>query len=263
MDPSVKLANTITQPKFAYSTMVPAVPEHDVPWNESYLDPKNRVKDLGTPEKPSWQVHGVDPDGARFFVIRDFAIFKGSRQIQIHIPDLADHPYAVRIGLQSAQSVVAQGEAVCKLDFTRILVQGLHRWSANIPGFEQMYLDLPFGSCIVIEELHVDIYTWRIQVVPQYDTERSWVSIERQCQLWHFDEEKWPKCLDVDQICRHRQSHEAISLVSVVDEPLSTLFIFKSVLHEPNYLYHELKLLLTMGSHENIMIPPPYVVKKR
>ena len=56
--------------------------------------------------------------------------------------------------------------------------------------------------------------------------------------------------------------HENISTVHVVGESDETIFVFKALMEDTQYMYHELRLLLSIDSHPNIIERPYRLVLK-
>lgn len=57
-------------------------------------------------------------------------------------------------------------------------------------------------------------------------------------------------------------AHENISIVRIAGQPKGPSFIFKALMEDTHYMYHELRLLLSMESHPNIIAKPPALIVK-
>lgn len=57
-------------------------------------------------------------------------------------------------------------------------------------------------------------------------------------------------------------AHENISIVRIAGQPDGPSFVFKALMEDTHYMYHELRLLLSMESHPNIIARPPALVVK-
>jgi serine/threonine protein kinase len=144
------------------------------------------------------------------------------------------------------------------------VLRTLEYWSSNL-GFEALYKKLPFGSRIVFANMEKDIRQIQVQVVPTHDLERQYLSLDS--LLWKWGDVQpliLPPTLDLSQLKFIRQMHDSTSLVEIQTGAKSgEQVVFKTISDSPRYLYHELKLLLTMESHQSICSHPLQLVTKR
>jgi len=124
-------------------------------------------------------------------------------------------------------------------------------------------MNMPFGSRIVLEKITVDMNCLDIHIIPNYDIEQQWVSVNNLQEMWSLPLHLWPEVLDFERLELVEQPHEAISLVRVSGKHSTKIFVFKSVLRDIPYFYHELKILLTLKPHPNIISRPLYIVTKK
>ena len=52
-----------------------------------------------------------------------------------------------------------------QLGIAKHIVEVLGHWSSSLPDFEKQYLDLPFSSYIVVEDIIADIKKTRVKFV--------------------------------------------------------------------------------------------------
>lgn len=81
--------------------------------------------------------------------------------------------------------------------------------------------------------------------------------------MWQLPPTLWPSILEVNVLQHKAQLHDSVSVVAVPHLYGSREFIFKSSLRRPKYVYHELKLLLTMDAHPNVISKPLHLVAER
>ena len=144
--------------------------------------------------------------------------------------------------------------------------------------FEREYGSMPFGSRILVtiggligsgEDIDAEIY-----LVPDYDVEQGMLSVEALKGMWggfdnhgfrenHEEMLGWPGVIDLENLQLKRQIHEAISIVTIPVNDDDKEWVFKSLTRDQRYLYNELKLLLTLQPHENIIHRPRYIVTKK
>ncbi|KAL2258490.1 hypothetical protein VTK26DRAFT_8181 [Humicola hyalothermophila] len=162
------------------------------------------------------------------------------------------------------------GDGVGGLEVSRWLVRVLERWSAGVEGavLEERWWGMPFGSAVVVGfEDDDDDAGVRVDLVPEYGVEQGMVGVERLRRMWagEVDEGAWEgvEVVEWERLRFRRQVHEVISLVEVEGMEGKGHVVFKSVLRDQAYMYNELKMLLVLGGHPNIMSRPIGVVTKK
>lgn len=158
--------------------------------------------------------------------------------------------------------------------------------------FQREYESMPFGSRILVTigglsnspgEVIID---HEIYLVPDYDVEQVMLTADSLREMWGDSHGNiiagqrrlsWPEVIDLEDLHLKRQFHEAISVIMIDsshytspsaeahDESPGTgkEWIFKSLIRDQRYLYNELKMLLSLGPHENIIPKPRYIVTKK
>ncbi|KAB5551078.1 hypothetical protein GE09DRAFT_1033720 [Coniochaeta sp. 2T2.1] len=218
------------------------------------------------PRTPTWRLDGVDIDGIRFFAVPTFAIGSPPLRIDVYIPPLEEHSPAVRQALKPAEAIYTTDRLhVTNLVISRHLLQAIEHWSSSLLDFEDQYISVPFGSQIIVTELNPDPIATAssIQLVPNYSVEQAMMSIDCLQQLWPSDL-PWPEAIDTTDLRFRSQIHEAITLVTIPSSssPHSD-YVFKSLLRDQKYLYNELKMLLSLPPHPNLVPRLLYVVTHR
>ncbi|KAK4155270.1 U-box domain-protein 33 [Chaetomidium leptoderma] len=261
----------------------PTKPLSSTPWQTSPLNPQSRPNTLSlplsiVPKSPlaNWQLDGVDPTGRRFFATPPFALHKPPLRIDIYLPPLEAYPASLRALANPAQALYAcRGRvAVADLEVGRFLGGVLRDWSETKRGLEEdeeeeggWWWALPFGSFISVDFQGDDGGGFGevvCQVVPEYRVEQGMLGVEVLRGMWEKEEVRWEgvEAVDWERLRFRRQVHEVISLVGVEGQKEREV-IFKSVLQEQRYMYNELKMLLSLEPHPNVISRPVGVVTKK
>lgn len=220
--------------------------------------------DCGTAGKSlDWRLDGGDIDGTRFFAVPTFAIGTPPLRVDVYIPPPEQHSNHVRHVLKPEMAMyTTDKQSALDLPISKHLRQALDYWSSSLPAFKTLYLSLPFGSQIVVEELSIDPIATAatIHLVPNYAVEQAMASLDDLRQIWRRDIQ-WPATIDTTSLSFRSQIHEAITLVTIPSSADATReYVFKSLLRDQKYLYNELKMLLTLPPHPNIISRPVHIV---
>lgn len=233
-------------------------------WEDSLLNPKNRIDTLDPQPGPKWRIDGFGLAGRQVFAT---PIFLGADlyplRVDIFLPDQTEIPEHLRHSLECSEAADTIGENTPKLAISRFLVRALQNWSDNQPTFKRMYNELPFGSKIVLERIAPSVREIKINIFAAFDLERQLLSTKSLQSLWDLPESSLPPTVNLAKVRLILQLNETISLVQVPHLHGTRFFAMKSQTVQPKYLYHELKLLLTIPPHPNIMPPPLYLLTKK
>jgi len=145
---------------------------------------------------------------------------------------------------------------VAKMGISSHILRTLEYWSWEKPNFETEYVSLSFGSRILFENLAVDIRNIGIRIVLMHYLERQLLSCEVLEKLWGDSIGPWPEFIDIRHVRHCRQLQGSVSVVQVSGRQGSHSKVMKALMSHPKYLYHELKLLLTLLAHLNIISWP-------
>ncbi|KAK0615152.1 hypothetical protein B0T17DRAFT_476251, partial [Bombardia bombarda] len=245
-------------------------------WARSALNPANRVDVLPTTTASSskWRIDGAATFKTRFFAV-PLELMRSNRlsplRIDVFLPDQGDYPSALRQSLDASTGVPLQHPpAVAALGISRYLCRLLDHYCAQHPTFLEGYQRLPFGSRIIIADVVVNIAQAKLEVEPNYSLEGAATSFPVLKQLWtnEIATDQWPPAIDIFSLRTVRQVHDSVTLVRIeefIDRPEleGHLAIFKSGTDEFHHMLHELKLLLTIPPHPNIIGQPLAVVTKK
>ncbi|KAF3932538.1 hypothetical protein ABW20_dc0102437 [Dactylellina cionopaga] len=233
----------------------------------SYLRLQNQPPVSDDGKKTGWQVHGVSYGGNRLSCLPESAIGKPPLRIDIYVLEPSDMRLWRALDFGSLRKPCSL-DSLRKLPCAQHIIKALEFWSDQYPPgvFEKRYFNMPFGSCIYIENVARDIRRFDIQFVANYELERDWCTLNELQDAWKHEvpADQWPEVVQVNDLQLIKQPHDAISLVSLPGKrDPSELFVFKSVTKDIKYMYHELRLLLSMEPHESILSAPLYIVTAR
>ncbi|OCL13460.1 hypothetical protein AOQ84DRAFT_415049 [Glonium stellatum] len=231
-------------------------------WESSYLNPKNRVESLSPPNHPKWRLDGVDVDGTRFFAVPTFALGHPPLRIDVYIPSQDQYPASLRQILQQSSTLLLGSKQATRLGISQHVLRALEFWSGQLPNFQSLYNEMPFGCRIDIYTICSDIRKMNICFFPTYEVEQQLCSVKTLQEMWNIPPANWPEAVNLTELQMQFQLHEAITLVRIpTRHPLET-FVFKSLVRDVKYLYHELKIFISTEPHPNIIPRPLYVVTK-
>ncbi|KAI1431147.1 hypothetical protein GGR50DRAFT_106580 [Xylaria sp. CBS 124048] len=229
-------------------------------WENSLLNPKNRIDSLDPLDDPLWRIDGCTGLGTQFYAVPICLRRVPPLRMDIFIPE--DQPPHIREHLDLHKAFHTKDVTrLSKLAITRHIVRTLQEWTRtafeDLEEFEDFYRSKPFGSRLVFENLSFDIRQINVRFGPNHNLELQLLSLRRLTTLWSTA----LKTLEVvDFFDVHVVSilHDSVCLVRIQGQ----LFIFKALVSEVRYLYHELRTLCTIAPHENIIARPIHLVSK-
>ncbi|KAJ0124358.1 hypothetical protein J7T55_005696 [Diaporthe amygdali] len=282
MEPSIGLVERImhpfatfarTQPSTLHTTS-PVTNNTEPEWLSSMLNPQNRPDSLNPGGDILWRMDGCQTDGHRLFITPRFAFNKPPQRVDIYLSD--EDGYRLSEGLRRVlelnKSMTVPSKKAWRVPLSQHILRALEHWSQSEKNFEKEYKALPFGSYIAVETICADQAKVKMHLVPWYETEREWMSVQELAELWSKSGTstvvQWPEIIDLQELRLIAQPHEAISIVkipklSTCSKGATTLFAFKSVLDDLRYMYHELWRLLTLAPHPNMVARPLFIVTTR
>jgi len=81
--------------------------------------------------------------------------------------------------------------------------------------------------------------------------------------MWRSSVSRWPESVDLGELELQFQLSDSVSLVRIPRKRPAETLVFKSQTDDFKYLYHELRTLLTLDAHPNIIARPLYTVTKK
>jgi hypothetical protein len=233
-------------------------------WNDSLLNPKNRIDSLSPSPHPKWRLDGCTSLGTQYFAVPVF--FSPVIPLHIHtfIPPPSEWAADFRSELQIDSAFLYRDARIMNFGIAHHIVRTLDNWSSKISEFQSVYEGLPFGSQLVFENMERDIRKIRVKIVPGHDLERQLMSAAAlESRLIKSSSLILPKTLDISRLHLVSQIQDSTSIVEVRVRGCRNLVVFKTLSDSPSYLYHELSLLLNIPSHPNIVSRPLNIVTKK
>jgi hypothetical protein len=216
--------------------------------------------ELDIPVHPQWRIDGTWAF-RQFYAIPSFMLPNlDVKRIDVFIPCQSKHPTVLRHRLKSSAMVNLTGNAILSLGISHYVLKALQTWSTSQPQFTEIFQAMPFGSRIVMKNIPQNPEDAKFHWLPNGDFMNNLLSIEELHQLWNLKQEVWPSIIELARLQHHKQLHSSTSLVRIPSVDSSKIFIFKTSLRRMKYIYHELKLLLTMDSDPAINPRPIYLV---
>jgi serine/threonine protein kinase len=150
--------------------------------------------------------------------------------------------------------------AVGRLDIARYIEQVLSAWSSKVPFFREVYRALPFGSRILIEDIGADTDKVKVRFLSNAGFAKTLSSLAYLRTRWDLPSRSWPALVSVEKLRHVRYLNGNVSVVEMPERHGQQPFVLKSNLRDPAAIYHELRLLLEMDPHPNIIGKPRYIV---
>ena len=258
MEPSPTIFNALLSPAAVFLSTLPSEElQSDSIGKDDFLHLTGSIRESITkPDSPGWKLDGLESDGARYFITPLFMLGQPPLRIDIYIPDRHDRAQYDRGALPRAFAALSPRQV------SEHILWALDHWSTHFSNFETLYRDMPFGSRILLETICSDVRQMTLHLVPDYSIEQQWLPLETLRAMWDTVIDWWPPALDLAELQLQSQAHEAISLVKIRQDP-ARLYVFKSLTRNLRQMYHELKMLLTVPAHQNLLTRPLYIVTKK
>ena len=233
--------------------------EASVDWEESFLNPKNRIDSLEVPQQPLWRIDGCTAFGGQFYAMPLFVPSVIPLRMDVFIPEPSKLPLEIREMLDvDVVFHTRDRDRISKLGLTRHVLRILHYWTSNLENPQQIYHNMPFGSRIVLHDLPINISKASVSVTPAHALEHQLLSVQRLTACWG-PEIKLPATIDINEVVYISQLHDSVCLVKIEGK----IWIFKALTSYLKYLYHELRQLLRIEPHPNVISRPGHLVTKR
>ncbi|KAI1213887.1 uncharacterized protein F4807DRAFT_204266 [Annulohypoxylon truncatum] len=230
-------------------------------WENSLLNPKNRIDSLDLPQNPLWRVDGCAGLGTQYYVLPLFLQKIPPMRMDVFVSNF--QPTLIREQLELHRAFHTKDAIrLPRLAITKHIVRILQIWTTSefkdLAAFEDFYKSVPFGSRLVLEDMSLDVRRVRIKVGLNHNLEHKLLPFSRLADLWGSDF-PFPQVIDFFDLHVVSILHDSVCLVRINEQ----LCIFKALTSGAKYLYHELKTLCTIEPHENIIVRPMHIVTKR
>ncbi|KAK4067384.1 uncharacterized protein Triagg1_7564 [Trichoderma aggressivum f. europaeum] len=228
-------------------------------WDESPLNPKNRIDSLEPPARPLWRIDGCTAFGTQFYAVPLFMDSIPPFRIDVFIPEPATLSRELRSVLDMDVAFYTRDASrISQLGVTQHVLRLLQYWTSTLDDPPQIYQNIPFGSRIVFNNLPRDVSQVQVCIAPTYYLERQMLSVASFESFWgsHLD---LPPTVDVHDVVYLSQLHDSVCLI----EYEGKTWIFKALTSYTKYLYHELRQLLSIKAHPNIVARPVHLITKK
>ncbi|KAK0705663.1 hypothetical protein B0H67DRAFT_389061 [Lasiosphaeris hirsuta] len=235
-------------------------------WKTCPLNPQSRIDSLTSRVSPAWRVDGVDVDGRRVFAVPVFALGAPPLRIDVYLPPVEEYPYWLKDVLKPEAVIYAGKRGLHVQPVVQHVLRALEHWSSRMPDFERQYRNMPFGSQIIVSRVaaRLDEMSADMHLCPDYDVEGAMMGVDVLQGMWGLEESAWPPVVEWTELRFKRQLHEAIALLEIPSlTGQGRDVVFKALVRDQRYMYNELKMLLTLRPHPNIVSRPLCVVVKR
>lgn len=264
MELSVQSIHDVIHPTAAFSQAGPSLAKsspdhgHGIPWEESFLNPKNRIDSLEALERPLWRIDGCTAFGGQFYAVPLFVKTITPARMDVFIPEPARLDETLRRVLEVDVAFhTTSASRIIRLGITQHILRILQHWTSNQTHPENMFENHPFGSRIVFKNLPVNIADADVSIAPTFYLERQLLSPQTLEEYWG-SEIQLPPTVDVSKVTYVSQLHDSVCLVTIEGKT----WIFKALTSYTKYLYHELRQLLSIEPHPNIVARPVHLVTK-
>ncbi|KAJ2986528.1 hypothetical protein NUW58_g4983 [Xylaria curta] len=229
-------------------------------WEDSLLNPKNRIDSLDLPDDPLWRVDGCTGLGTQYYAVPVCLPYIPPMRMDVFIPE--NQPSRIRDQLDLHKAFhIKDASRLSRLAITTHIIRTLQHWTKStfedVDTFEHFYKSKPFGSRLVFENLSLDIGQINVKVGPNHNLELQLLPLKKLTSLWGTALQSL-QVVDFFDVHVVSVLHDSICLVRIKGQ----LFIFKALVSEVKYLYHELKTLCTVEPHANIIARPIHLIRK-
>ena len=260
MELSQRAIHDVIHPTAAFSTNRAAVDSvaGDLPWEESCLNPKNRIDSLEPLYNPMWRIDGCTAFGTQLYAVPLFMGAMPPWRVDVYLPDPSTLPADLREVLDmDVMFYTRDAFRISHLGITRHILRILQHWCLLLDDYHYIYHKVPFGTRIVLHNLPKNVDDALITVAPTHHLERQLLSESTLLSFWPPDLTLTPT-VDINNVVHVSQTHDSVCLVRIDGKE----FIFKAITSYTKYLYHELLQLLTIPPHDNIITKPVHLVTK-
>ncbi|KAK4240834.1 hypothetical protein C8A03DRAFT_12865 [Achaetomium macrosporum] len=239
-------------------------------WDESQLNPKNRIDSLDPPVRPLWRIDGCTGLGTQFYATPLFLHDVPPMRFDVFIPEEVQAASSKLRQLLDLSVAFHTKDAIRleRLGIARHIVRTLQAWITKMrcDTYSDMCKTLPFGSRIIFENLETNIHAIRISIVPTFYVERQLLGLASLNQTLGLTQ-VLPEAIDISRLSVVQQLADSACLVRMMggraDDEDGKLWVLKAMTSDTKYLFVELCNLLRMEPHPNIISRPEYLVTKQ
>lgn len=246
-------------------------------WDNSQLNPKNRIDSLAPLRSPLWKIDGCAGLGTQFYAVPSFLGDIPPMRCDVFISEDATESPVIRklLNLETVfhtrDRVRVNRQGIC-----HYILRALQTWTVKygLDKFRKIYFEQPFGSRIIFGNLPLDVRDVDIHLAFSYNFETHHHSVRELADMWLTNLDELPPTIDIFSLTFVQQLHDSVCTVRYRNNRQSIwpdagaqddddLWVFKALTSSLKYLYHELRVLLQMPPHRNIIAKPTKLVTKK
>ncbi|KAK4205207.1 hypothetical protein QBC40DRAFT_49706 [Triangularia verruculosa] len=239
------------------------------PWPESQLNPKNRVDSLDPHPNPLWRIDGCTGLGTQYYAIPLFVDNLPPMRFDVFVPqETTQDPLLRQILDLDAAFHTKDSTRLNRLGITRHILRALQKWSLEGEGdakfITALYKNNPFGSRIILEDFGYHIESIKVTIAATFTVEEQLLKPRDLVDSVGLPEGLIPDAIDISTLSIVQQLHDSVCLVRIRrgQEDAQRLWIFKALTSNAKYLIRELRNLLLMEPHPNVVSKPKYLITK-
>lgn len=245
-------------------------------WADSQLNPKNRIDSLEPPKCPLWRIDGCAGLGTQFYAIPLFLDDVPPIRCDALLSEDATEDPVIRKLLDLDTVFHARDRArLRRQGIYSYVLRALQAWTERNgrERIQELYYESPFGSRLVFGNLPLKVQDVDIQVRYHWDLESHYNTVSELTKMWEgqVDAKSIPPTIDIFDLIFVRQLHDSVCVVrhrpdtsgKVNGETRQEgLWVMKALTSSVKFMYHELRVLLTLPAHANIISTPTRLVTK-
>ncbi|CAJ0545934.1 Ff.00g094070.m01.CDS01 [Fusarium sp. VM40] len=230
-----------------------------VGWQDSLLNPKNRIDSLSPLERPLWRIDGCTAFGSQLYAVPLFIDPMPPIRMDVFIPEPSKLSPDIRNVLDVDVAFhTTSAKRIAHLGITQHVLRILQYWTSHQQDPTEIFTNIPFGSRIVFKNLPMNVAAAEVIIARTHYLERQLLSVSSLEKAWGSDVQL-PPTVNLDGVVYVSQLHDSVCLVKIEGKT----WIFKALTSYTKYLYHELRQLLTIQPHPNIVSRPVHLVTKK
>lgn len=245
-------------------------------WEVSHLNPKNRIDSLDPPKEPLWRIDGCAGLGTQFYVVPTFIEDIPPLRFDVYISqDAVESPYIRDVLDFNDVFHMRERGRIQRTGVCSYVLRALQSWTQKygMGRVKALYYEQPFGTRIMLANLPLDIRDVEIHIIQMHNIESHHLSPRQLMELWSPAIEELPPPIDIFRLTFVQQLHDSVCLVryrggedsghNAKNGEEGEVWVMKALTSGVKYMYHELRVLLAMPPHPNVIARPTRLVTKQ
>jgi hypothetical protein len=229
-------------------------------WRVSIHNPANRVRCLASLDRVRWRIDGYGSHGRQVFIAPlSTTLPRYPTGIDLYIPDQNSQPNALRKLLGSNLTFFThKGKS---LPLSTYLCLALTHWQISMGDwFDTVFAAMPLGSCIVAENLGLQVEETKFRFIPAVTIESNLLGPDDLRSIWSGDGLELPPTIELSRLELQVRLNDCVSVVTIPKLSATKKWICKLNIADPRYLYHEIRILLMLPKHPHLPQRPAFLV---